>query len=58
MCSSDLFTRPYISNVFLGAEAISDGFIGRFAQTFGFETAQTIFDAARPGVAEPGETPA
>ena len=37
------YARPYVSDVLNGAEPVSDGFVGRFAKVYGFETAQRVF---------------
>jgi len=42
------YTRPYVSNVFRGADAISYGFLGRFVKTYGFDVAVQVFGAAVP----------
>lgn len=52
------YTRPYISNIFLGAKEISDGFIGCFVRTYGFDVARQVFGARDTPPAETGETPA
>ena len=52
------FTYEYISMVLAGRRTVTDGFLGRFVRTFGWEAAITVFGGTPEGVEEQKETSA
>jgi transcriptional regulator with XRE-family HTH domain len=49
-------TYEYISMVLAGRRTVTDGFLGRFVRTFGWEAAEAVFGGTPEGSEEQKET--